>query len=105
MYESRVTLTRDEEFSGTVTMSDSYLDCNGYEFRTSNGGNLEQTDGLVNLDHGTLYVDGEYVLHCNSILQMIQADDLLQVKGKFDTQSFMNHESMLRNGRMELCVM
>ena len=33
---------------------------------------------------------------------MIQADDLLQVKGKFDTQSFMNHESMLWNGKMEL---
>ncbi len=102
LYKSRVTLIQDEEFSGIITMSDTYLDCNGYEFRISDGGNLEQTDGLVNLDHGTLYVDGDYILHCNSILQMIQMDDLLQVKGNFETQSFMNHSSMLRNGRMEL---
>ena len=81
MYESRVTLTRDEEFSGTVTMSDSYLDCNGYEFRTSNGGNLEQTDGLVNLDHGTLYVDGEYVLHCSSVSVRTERATYLCLKG------------------------
>ena len=77
LYKSRVTLTQDESFAGTVTMYDSYLDCNGYEFRTSDVGNLEQSNGLVNLDHGTLYVDGEYVLHCNSILQMIQAESPL----------------------------
>lgn len=34
--------------------------------------------------------------------EMIQSDDLQRVKGNFETQSHMNHESMLRNGRMEL---
>ena len=41
MYESRVTLTQDESISGGITLRDTYLDCNGYEFRTSDDGNLE----------------------------------------------------------------
>ncbi|MDE6853411.1 MAG: cellulose binding domain-containing protein, partial [Lachnospiraceae bacterium] len=102
LYESRVTLIRNEEFSGSITMSGTYLDCNGFEFRLSGGGTLEQWDGLVNLDHGTLYVDGDYIMRCGSILQMIRPDDLLQVRGNFSTDSSMNHDSMLRDGRMEL---
>ena len=76
-----------------------------HEFCLSGGGTLEQWDGLVNLDHGTLYVDGDYILRCNGILQMIQEDDLLRVKGSFETQSFMNYSSMLWNGRMELLLL
>ena len=40
LYGSRVTLTQDESFSGGVTLRDTYLDCNGYEFRISGGGAL-----------------------------------------------------------------
>ena len=63
---------------------------------------LKQLGGLVNLDYGTLSVDGNYILHGNSILQMIRAEDLLQVRGSFNMYSRMNHSSMLKNGRMEL---
>lgn len=69
MYESRVTLTLDESISVRITLRDTYLGCNGHEFRTFNGGNLEQWDELVNLDHGTLYVEGDYILRCKSAAQ------------------------------------
>ncbi|MDE6852489.1 MAG: hypothetical protein K2J67_08370, partial [Lachnospiraceae bacterium] len=102
LYQSRITLTQNETYAGDIALYDSYLDCNGYEFRISDGGNLEQRDGLVNLDYGTLHVSGDYSMLCNSILQMIRSDDLLQVAGNFSTDSNLSHGSMLRDGRMEL---
>ena len=83
LYRSRITLTQNETYTGDIALYDCYLDCNGYEFQTSIGGNLEQRDGLVNLDGGTLHVGGDYSMLCNSILQMIQPDDLLQVAGNY----------------------
>ena len=102
LQDSRITLTQDESYSGDLILYGSYLDCNGYQFCLSDGGTLEQMGGLVNLDYGTLSVDGDYILHGNSILQMIRAEDLLQVRGSFNMYSRMNHSSMLKNGRMEL---
>ncbi len=100
--DSMVILEQNETYSGNISMFDSYLACNGYTFCITDGGNLEQMEGVVKPDHGTLYVDGNYSMVGNSILQMIQPDDLLQVKGDFCTDSAFSHEIFLTSGRMEL---
>jgi len=86
-------LYKSIEINGNVNLVNS-LDLNGFKLTVK--GNLYQTDGTLNINSGTLEVEGDYIIGTieggtvDSILSMSNSRDYVKVHGDFvsNTSSF-----------------
>ncbi len=95
-----VRLQADDVFYGDLTLWDGGLDCNGKKLHVT--GDLTQLSAYVDLNKGNLKIAGDYTINGQSILNMVNAADLLQVYGNFAMLSEFTHVGNLTNGRFEL---
>ena len=102
------TLTKDETISGDLILIADELDLNGHTLTVK--GDLIEAGGTVNVNGGTLNVNGDFRLQkkdskdsdgysCSAgYLLMTNADDKVNVKGNFVTESVNDHIGNLTNG-------
>ena len=100
LFDSRITLEQDEVYNGEMICYGELIDCNGYRFIVK--GNLEQYNTLLNLNRGSILVDGNCSIRGNGILRMLYPEDRVRVMGDFEIASSLSHATMLKDGRFEL---
>ncbi|HOV27632.1 MAG TPA: fibronectin type III domain-containing protein [Pseudobacteroides sp.] len=102
-------LSEDMFVDGTLYLSASTLDLNGYKLTVN--GNLVQSGGVLNINGGELTVKGDYRIQSESKgeddtivygrssgnLKMLNDDDYILVTGSFYTQSDNEHKGALLN--------
>lgn len=106
------TLTEDEEKDSFYLIGDE-LNLNGHVLTIK--GNFTQMGGTVNVNNGTLIVEGDYLIQTeiednnsvvyepsSGVLMMGQPEDYVQVKGDFITWSKTSHNGKLTNGLLEV---
>ena len=78
---------------------DNTLDLNGHKLTVK--GNLQQGGFTININGGTLEVQGDYTI-TSGYLKMTNAKDKVIVNGNFTTKSISNHTGILTDGTMEI---
>ena len=80
---------------------DNTLDLNGHKLTVK--GNLQQGRfGSLNINGGTLEVQGDYTIITYGYLKMTNAKDKVIVNGNFTTKSSSSHTGKLTDGTMEI---
>lgn len=108
------TLQQDETIDKDLILYDRTLDLNGHTLTVN--GDLIQTGGLINIDKGTLVVNGDYRVQsrtsgsdgyvygeCAGFLKMINAEDAVKISGNYYNQSTKSGSGLLTAGTMYVC--
>lgn len=94
-------LTKDRVVNGDVTMdSANNIDLNGYTLCIN--GNLNQSNGTLNLDKGRIIIKGNYTLRDYAELDMVNSQDYVYIQGDFNESSCRGEYSHLTNGVLEI---
>lgn len=106
-------LSQNESYEGDLILVSGTLDLQGHELTIK--GNLIQKGGNINVHGGTLRIEGDYVLGDVTgsgqnlkqttswgVLQMQEAEDLVDVQGDFVFASSVRHSVTLTDGEMHV---
>ncbi|WP_200331501.1 3-coathanger stack domain-containing protein [Thiocystis violacea] len=108
------TLSDDVTVRGPVQLADSVLDLAGHTLTVQ--GDLIHAGGILTVNGGTLIVEGDYRIQhlttdaegqpvyeaSNGWLAMQNAEDQIEVRGDFVTDSTQDHEGYLSAGTLEI---
>ncbi|TYQ15954.1 UNVERIFIED_CONTAM: List-Bact-rpt repeat protein [Acetivibrio alkalicellulosi] len=100
-----VTLSEDKRITGNLEITNGTLNLNGYSLKVE--GDLIQNGGTVNINGGELEVQGDYRIgsednYVNGILRMTNEMDRVWIGGSFITYSINSHSGSLTAGTMEI---
>ncbi|TYQ15727.1 UNVERIFIED_CONTAM: dockerin type I repeat protein [Acetivibrio alkalicellulosi] len=102
---SDLSLSEDKLVIGNLEITEGVLNLNGYTLKVQ--GDLIQNGGIVNINGGNLEVDGDYRIgnennYVRAILTMTNAKDRVFVGGSFKTYSTVIHSRHLTSGEIEI---
>lgn len=107
-------LSEDEVYEGNLYLAAGTLDLNGHSLTIK--GDLIQSGGIVDVNRGTLIIEGSYRIGTENIsedgqkvynqssgrLKMNNPEDLVKIEGDFVTYSLYNHNGYFTEGILEV---